>query len=391
MTVADLWRSVRAGEHPLLAIVAALVVIWVAFGLADPTFFSPENLVNLSLQSVAIGVIALGVVLVLMAGQIDLSVGSVGGLAAAIVAVGSVNGGLPVAVCVLVALAAGAAVGLLYGLLVARAGLPAFILTLAGLLVIAGIQWRVLGPDGSVNLPFESWLVKFAQAWFVPAPLAWAGVGLIVVATAAVGLVERARRLHADLPAPTYAVVALRAAVPAVVLGGAVAYLGQARGIGWSVVLLVALVAVADILLRRTRWGRGVRAVGGSARTARLAGVPVRAVLTSVFVACSTLAALGGVLAAGRLAAANQGTGGGELFLTAIAAAVIGGTSLYGGRGSAWSALLGVLVIQSIANGLTLLDLDAATRNIVTGVVLAAAVSIDTLLRRRQQEHVAAR
>lgn len=382
---ASAWSAWRDGDHRLAPIIGALIVIWIAFGIANPTFWTPENLVNLSLQSVSTGVIALGIVIVLLVGQIDLSVGSVSGLAAAIVAVGAVAGEWPVALGVSVALVSGAVVGLLYGVLVARVGLPGFVITLAGLLVIAGVQWRVLGSDGSVNLPFDSWLVAFNQAWFVSDAVAWAGVVVIVLAIAAFGLMERQRRIRAELPAPSLTRVLGKPAAVAVVLGVVVGYLGQARGIGYSVVLFVALVAVTDILLRRTRWGRHVRAVGGDTRASLLAGVPVQRTIVSAFIACSTLAALGGVLAAGRLAAANQGTGGGELFLTAIAAAVIGGTSLFGGRGSAWSALVGVLVIQSIANGLTLLDLDAATRNIVTGLVLAFAVSIDTLLRRRQQ------
>lgn len=385
MRVADIWQQLRGGERPLAPIVVALGVIWVAFGIASPTFLSPENLVNLALQSVPTGVIALGVVVVLLAGQIDLSVGSVSGLAAAIVAAGAVAAGWPIALGVIAALAAGVAIGLLYGLLVARAGLPGFVLTLAGLLVFAGLQWRILDPAGSINLPLDSWLVRFAQSWFVPLWLAIAAVCVVVAAVTLQGVLQRRRRLAANLPSPTYGVIALRAGTVAVLLGGAVAYLSQDRGIGWSVVLFLCLVAGIDILLRRTRWGRGVYAVGGDARTARLAGVPVRRILISAFAVCSGCAALGGVLAAGRLAAANQGTGGGELFLTAIAAAVIGGASLYGGRGSAWSALVGVLVIQSIANGLTLLDLDIATRNIVTGAVLAIAVTIDTVLLRRRR------
>jgi len=150
--------------------------------------------------------------------------------------------------------------------------------------------------------------------------------------------------------------------------------------------LFVGLVVLTDIALRRTRWGRYVRAVGGDAEAARRAGVPVRRVLVTVFVASSTLAALGGVLAVGRLAAANQASGAVDVTLTAVAAAVIGGTSMYGGRGSAWSALLGILIIQSISTGLTLLNQDQSVRSIVTGLVLAVAVVIDALQRRIRAE-----
>ena len=193
------------------------------------------------------------------------------------------------------------------------------------------------------------------------------------------------RRLRAELPvAPLWQVVA-RVVALAAGLSVVVAYLGTNRGVGAVFALFVGLVALTDLMLRRTRWGRFVRAVGGDAEAARKAGVPVRRVFVSAFVACSTLAALGGVLAVGRLAAANQGSGAGDTNLTAIAAAVIGGTSLFGGRGSAWSALVGILVVQSISTGLTLLNLDQSARLVVTGLVLAVAVTIDALQRRARE------
>lgn len=384
-------ERVRDGRAGVLPMVAALVLLWVVLGLLDPAFWSADNLVNLTLQSAPTGVIALGVVLVLLVGQIDLSVGSVSGLAAAVVAVGTVELGWPVGVSILLALAAGVVVGLGYGVLTTSLRLPAFVLTLAGLLLLAGLQQRVLEPRGTVNLPFGSWLVELSQEGFVPQPVAWAAVVVVVAGVVAARLVERGRRLRAELPAEGLGQVALRGGVLAAVLAAAVGYLGTDRGIGYPVVVLLVLVATADVLLRRTRWGRSVRAVGGDRRSARLAGVAVRRTVISAFVACSTLAALGGVLAAGRLAAANQGTGGAETYLFAIAAAVIGGTSLFGGRGSAWSAVVGVLVLQSITNGLTLLDLDAAAEYGVTGAVLLLAIVVDTLVRRPRDDRAWAR
>jgi ABC-type xylose transport system permease subunit len=377
---------VRGGSS-LLPIVAALVGIWIILGAVNPAFLAPENLVNLTLQSAPVGVIALGVVLVLLVGQIDLSVGSLSGLAAAVVAVGSVTLGWPVALAIAAALACGAVVGLGYGALSTRLGLPSFVFTLAGLLFLAGVQLRVLGPLGSINLPFESWFVRSVQQGFLPAGVAWAVVGVTVAATTAIQVVARARRRRADLACASVPQIVVRTLVLAAVLSAIVAYLylGSARGIGWSVALFAALVVITDVLLRRTRWGRSVRAVGGDRRAAMLAGVPVRRTVVLCFVACSTLAALGGVLAAGRLGAANQGTGGADTYLVAIAAAVIGGTSLFGGRGSAWSAVLGVLVIQSIANGLTLMNVDQAARYMVTGAVLLLAIIIDMLMRKRRE------
>ncbi|GEA86175.1 sugar ABC transporter permease [Cellulomonas cellasea] len=381
----ELVGHVRSGELGMLPIVAALAVIWLVFQLLNPSFLSSDNLVNLTLQCAATGVLALGVVLVLLVGQIDLSVGSVSGLAAAVVAVGAVQLRWPIALTALAALAVGVVVGLLYGVLFTRLRLPSFVFTLAGLLVFAGLQLRVLGPTGSVNLPFESWLVQVSQRGFLPAGVSYALVVLVVVGHAASLLVGRARRERAELPVPSLTVVAARVGVLALVLGGAVAYLNTNRGVGFTFALFVGLVAVVDLLLRRTRWGRAVRAVGGDVESARRAGLPVQRTFVSAFVACSTLAALGGILSAGRLAAANQGTGGGDIYLTAIAAAVIGGTSLFGGRGSAWSALLGILVIQSISSGLTLLNLDTSVRYVITGVVLALAVLIDSVVRRANQ------
>lgn len=380
------WQRMRGGNS-LLPIVAALVGIWIVLGAVNPAFLAPENLVNLTLQSAPVGVIALGVVLVLLVGQIDLSVGSLSGLAAAVVAVGSVILGWPVALAIAVALACGVVVGLAYGALSTRLGLPSFVFTLAGLLFLAGVQLRVLGPLGSINLPFESWFVLSVQQGFLSQAVAWALVAAAVVSSAAVQVAARVRRRRADLACASVPQIVVRTLVLAAVLSVIVAYLylGTARGIGWSVVLFALLVVITDVLLRRTRWGRSVRAVGGDRRAAMLAGVPVQRTVVLCFVACSTLAALGGVLAAGRLGAANQGTGGADTYLVAIAAAVIGGTSLFGGRGSAWSAVLGVLVIQSIANGLTLMNVDQAARYMVTGAVLLLAIIIDMLVRKRRE------
>ncbi|WP_315098029.1 ABC transporter permease subunit [uncultured Cellulomonas sp.] len=379
---ATAWQRLRTGDLGVLPVAVVLVLIWLVFQALNPHFLSSDNLVNLTQQSAATGVIALGVVLTLHVGQIDLSVGAVSGLAAAVVAVGSVQLGWPLWLAVLAALAVGVLVGSVYAALHTRLAVPSFVFTLAGLLAVTGLQMRVLGPTGSVNLPFEWWLVRFCQTAFLAPVTSWLIVALVVVAYAAGRVTDRVRRLRAELPvAPLWQVVS-RVAALAAVLSVAVAYLGTNRGVGAVFALFVGLVALTDLVLRRTRWGRFVRAVGGDAEAARKAGVPVRRVFVSVFVACSTLAALGGVLAVGRLAAANQGSGAGDTNLTAIAAAVIGGTSLFGGRGSAWSALAGILVVQSISTGLTLLNLDQYARLVVTGLVLAVAVTIDALQRR---------
>ncbi len=269
--------------------------------------------------------------------------------------------------------------------------MPSFVITLAGLLGFLGVQLYVLGDQGSINLPFDSPLVQFAQQRFLPHAVSYV---LVLGAAAAYGLTalrHTARRRAAGLSARSPVEIAVRAAALGGLLLLTAYYLNQGRGIGYSVLLFGALVVVLDLVLRKTRWGRSVFAIGGNVEAARRSGIAVNRVYVSVFVLTSTFAALGGILAAARLAAANQSSGGGDVNLNAIAAAVIGGTSLFGGRGSAYSALLGSIVIVSIASGLTLLNLDASIRFMITGAVLLFAVIIDSLSRRSRVAHGRAR
>ncbi|WP_318842209.1 ABC transporter permease subunit [Streptomyces marincola] len=384
---AALLDRVRSGDLGVLPIVVGLAVIWTIFQIANPVFLSSANLVNLLMESASVGVIALGVVCVLLVGQIDLSVGSVSGLSAALTAILFVDAGRPMVVAMAAALCAGAAIGWLYAQMVTRLGVPSFVATLAGLLSFLGVQLWLLGDTGAINLPYDSGLVRFAQLAFVPA---WLSYVLVAVAAGWLLLAGRARaraRRAAGLSARSTGLLAARSAAVLAGLGFAVWYLNQGRGVGWMFVCFVGLVLALHYALTRTGWGRSVFAVGGNAEAARRAGINVRRTYTSVFVLCSTLAALGGMLAASRLAAANQASGAGDVNLNAIAAAVIGGTSLFGGRGSAFSALLGILVIQSVSSGLTLLDLDSSFRFIITGLVLALAVALDSAARRSRASH----
>ncbi|WP_100811907.1 MULTISPECIES: sugar ABC transporter permease [unclassified Microbacterium] len=374
----------RSGNLGALPVILGLAVIWTVFQILNPVFLSSTNLVNLTLQSAAIGTITLGVVIVLLVGEIDLSVGSVSGLSAAVLAVAMVQSRWPLVLAMVAGVLAGTVVGLLYGFLFTRFGIPSFVITLAGLLGILGVQLWVLGEVGSINLPFDSWLVVFAQQLFLPP---WASYAVIAVAVAgsAWGRLRTARRRErANLTFQSTRAILLRAAAVLVGLSAAAWYLNLSRGVGLSFLLFVLLVVVADFALTRTRWGRAVYAVGGSVEAARRAGIRVDRIYVSAFVLCSTLAAAGGILAAARLAAVNQSSGAADTNLNAIAAAVIGGASLFGGRGTAWAALLGILVIQSISSGLTLLNLDSSVRFIVTGVVLVLAVIIDSTSRKNR-------
>ncbi|TDC90312.1 sugar ABC transporter permease [Nonomuraea deserti] len=385
--VTDVIERARGGDLGVIPVVVGLVVIWTVLQVLNPIFLSSANLVNLTLESAAVGIIALGVVCVLLVGQIDLSVGSVSGLSGAVLAVLFVSEGLPVWLAIGASVLMGAVIGWLYGQLFNRFGVPSFVITLAGLLGFLGLQLYVLGAKGSINLPFDSALVNFAQLDFVPAWLSYTFAGIAAVWLFASGFLHAQQRRRAGLSARSVTTLAARSVALLVVLAFVVWYLGQTRGVGWMFVFFVALVLIMHYLLSRTKWGRAVYAVGGNVEAARRAGINVRAIYTSVFVLCSTFAAVGGILAAARLAAANQSSGGGDVNLNAIAAAVIGGTSLFGGRGTAFGALLGVIVIQSISSGLTLLNLDSSIRFVVTGVVLLLAVVVDSVSRRSRTSH----
>ena len=377
----------RSGDLGSLPVVVGLVVIWGVFQSQNNAFLSSRNLVNLTQQSAATGTIALGIVLVLLLGEIDLSVGSISGLSAAILAVGFVNHGWSLPLAILASLVAGAVVGAIYGVLYTRFGVPSFVITLAGLLGFLGLQLKVLGEEGSINIPFDSGLVKFAQASFLSTAESYLLVALVVLVYAATRLRANQRRSAAGLSTTPVVTLAIRAVAVAVVLLIPVYVLNLDRGVSHMFLLFVLLVLIFDFVIRRTRWGRSVLAIGGNVEAARRAGINVRRIYVSVFVCTSTLAALGGLLAAGRLAAANQSSGGGDVNLNAIAAAVIGGTSLFGGRGTAYSALLGILVIQSISNGLSLVNLGSPERYMITGGVLLLAVIVDSLSRRSRAAH----
>jgi D-xylose transport system permease protein len=378
---------VRAGDLGMLPVLVGLVLISVVFSILNPVFLAPNNLVNLLFDCATTGVIALGIVCVLMLGEIDLSVGSMSGLASAIIGVVWINLGLPLPLAILAALLTGALVGLIYALFYIRLGMPSFVATLSGLLALLGLQLYLLGATGSINLPFASSLVRFGQILIMPD---WLSFGLALVPGILIvtfGLrTSRARAAKGLSPLPVRLMWAKALGLTAALVL-AVWYLSLGRGIPWMFALFVLLAVVLDYGLRRTQWGRSMFAVGGNREAARRAGIKVNQIYISAFVLCSTLAAAGGILAASRLGSSSQQAGTGDVNLNAIAAAVIGGTSLFGGRGSAWSAVLGIIVIQAISNGLTLLNLSSSLRYMITGAVLAIAVIVDSLARRSRVSH----
>jgi D-xylose transport system permease protein len=376
-------RRLGQGELGTLPVIVGIALIWLIFWLANDRFLTPGNLTNLVLQLAATGTISLGVVLVLLLGEIDLSVGAVSGLSAAIMAVLNVKQGWPGWLAILAGLAAGAIIGAFQGFWVTRFRIPAFVVTLAGLLAWTGALLLVLGETGTVNLADEV-ITGLTSTFFIPLD-AWLVAVVVIVAYAAQKLWERRRRTAAGLPVPPVQLLVTRIVVISVALLVGAAVLAADRGLPLALVIFVGLVVLVDLLIRRTRFGRHVLAAGGNAEAARRAGIRIDNVRLTVFTLASTLAAAGGILAASRLFAVNQSSGASDTLLNAIAAAVIGGTSLFGGRGSAYSALLGGLVIFSIQNGMNLLGVESSTKFMVTGGVLLLAATVDAVSRRGRQ------
>ena len=380
---AGLRRRLAQGELGSLPVIVGVAVIWAIFTIANPNFLTPGNLTNLVLQLAATGTISLGVVLVLLLGEIDLSVGAVSGLTAAVMAVLNVRHGVPGWLAILAGLATGAVIGAVQGFWVTRFRIPAFVVTLAGLLAWTGLLLLVLGDTGTVNLT-DPTIVGLANTFFAPLA-AWLLAVVVAVAYAVAKLSERRRRVAAGLPTPPLQLIVIRVVVLAAGLLAAAAVLAADRGLPLALVIFAGLVVLVQLLIGRTRFGRHVLAVGGNAEAARRAGIRVDNVRLVVFTLASTLAAAGGILAASRLYAVSQSSGASDTLLDAIAAAVIGGTSLWGGRGSAYSALLGGLVIFSISNGMDLLGVESSTKFVVTGAVLLLAATVDAVSRRGRQ------
>jgi D-xylose transport system permease protein len=375
-------RRIRGGDLGSLPVIVGLVIISLVFYSQEPTFLSSRTLVNISLFAAPIGIIAIGVVLILLLGEIDLSVGSVSGLAASVMAVLVVYHDYPLWLALVAGAATGLAIGAFYALLYTKIGVPSFVMTLAGLLGFLGLQLFVLGKNGTVNLPPDSSLVEFTRSSFVTGIAAYVIVVLVALAYGGALLLGARRRAAAQLSTPSITGIAIRTVLLGVGLLYLTYYLNIDRGLGYLPLLFVALVVVMDLLLRKTMWGRHVFAVGGNEEAARRSGIHVNRVYFSVFALTGFFAALGGLLAAGQLTSVSQASGGTDTNLTAIAAAVIGGTSLFGGRGSAYAALLGIIVLQSIQTGLNVVGVDSSVRYMVTGAVLLLAVSIDSVSRR---------
>jgi D-xylose transport system permease protein len=376
-------KRVIQGDLSSVRVILGLVVIAIIFQVQESRFLSAENLTNLMLQITTIGLISVGIVYVLLLGEIDLSVGAVSGLAGAVMVVLNVKHGWNPYLSIAAAVAVGAAIGCAQGFLFSKFLIPSFVVTLAGLLTWQGALLQVLGKTGSLNVT-DSKITGLANI-FYGNTTGWIIAVVLLAAYALVLGIGFRRRVAAGLgdknPFPQIA----RFVLVAVVVLAAVYVLNESRGVPLAVLILLGFVIGMEYVVRTTTFGRHVFALGGSEEAARRAGIRVNGVKIAVFSIAGAMAAVGGVMAASRLFAVNQNSGGNELLLLAIAGPVIAGTSLFGGRGSVWTALLGALVIGSISNGMDLLGLASPIKYMVTGGVLLLAVLVDAVAKQQRQ------
>jgi len=379
----NLGRRITSGDIGSLPVIVGLVLIWAVFWFLNPNFLTARNLTNLAVQTTDVGIVSAGIVLVLLLGEIDLSVGSVYGLSSAVMAVLNVKMGWPAVPAIAGGIITGALIGTLHGFWYTRFRIPSFVVTLAGLLAWFGLQLHVLGETGTINI-YDPTIDQLAGRFFSPAT-GWIGAAIVVVVLGADVFIRRRRRAAAGLEAGSLTGDLAKFGVVSVVVLVATAVLASDRGVPLALLILLGIIVVLDLVTTRTGFGRHIYAVGGNAEAARRAGISVNSIRVAVFAISGTMAAAGGIMGASRLFAVNYSSGTGDVLLDAIAAAVIGGTSLFGGRGTVWSALTGALVITSIGNGLALLSVAADIKYMITGGVLLAAVTIDGVARQGRQ------
>jgi D-xylose transport system permease protein len=375
-------RLTRTAASGTGTVLIGLIVVWVFFQTLNGNFLSARNLSNLLLQIAVLGTLAVGMVMVLILGEIDLSVGAIAGVSAAALALLITNHGWPAWAAIMTALALGAVIGVIHAVVITAAGIPSFIITLAGLLVWQGVQLWLVGDGGQIPIRDPA-IRSIASSYLVPG-FGWVVAVALIAGFAGVRLLQRNRRTSNGLTVPPMSAEAVAVAVVAVVVLVITWVLNSYFGIPWVFVLLLGLVGAGGVLMTGTTFGRHVYAIGGNREAARRAGIPVRRTVIVVFALISAIAALAGIIEASRQFSASNALGGGTLQLNAIAAAVIGGTSLFGGRGRVYHAILGALVVGSVQNGLDLLGEPAAVKNIATGVILVVAVVIDAVSRRRR-------
>jgi D-xylose transport system permease protein len=385
----DYLARVRGGDIGSLPAVVGLVLLCVIFSIARPTFLTAGNFANLFAQGAQITLIAMGLVFVLLIGEIDLSAGFASGVCGAVLATVSTGWGWPWYAAVAAALLTGLVIGTLIGVLVAKVGIPSFVVTLAAFLSFQGVLLWLLD-DGKVLAVGDETIIAVQSRNLSPL-LGWLAVAIAVAGYAAAQLVRLRNRAARNLVSEPVGIVAARIAGLAAILAAAVLVLNRDRGVGLItlrgvplvVPLIAALLILGTFVLQRTTYGRHVYAVGGNTEAARRAGIDVDKIRVTVFMIGAVLAAVGGIVAASRARSVDPNSGGSNVLLYAVGAAVIGGTSLFGGKGRLMDAVIGGAVVAVIDNGMGLLGYSSGTKLMITGAILLLAAMVDALSRRR--------
>jgi D-xylose transport system permease protein len=378
-------EALRSGDVGSLPVVIGILAITVFFTLKTNIFFTAVNFDNLIPQMAGVTTIAIGVVFVLLIGEIDLSIGFLGGVAGVVVAELQMPGSghdFPGLVAIGLAILTGVVIGGIQGSFVAILGVPSFVVTLAGLLAWQGVILKALGTQGVIGI--QDHLINDVANYVLPKNAGWILAAVFVVGFAGATIGGQIMRARAGLRVGNPILTAIRIVFWCGLAVAVVAVCNHSRGVPFAGLLIVFLTVLGTYVATRTTFGRHVYAVGGNAEAARRAGINVRLIRILVFMISGGMAALGGIIFASRLNSVDLTAGGGTILLDAISAAVIGGTSLFGGRGFVKAALFGGLIIGMISNGVDLVGYSDSTKYITTAVILLSAVTLDTVLRRRQ-------
>jgi D-xylose transport system permease protein len=386
----DYWSRVKAGDIGSLPAVLGLIVLCLVFGSMSSVFLTPGNFANLITQAAAVIVIAMGLIFVLLLGEIDLSAGYTAGVTGAVLVILITNQGQPWYVALIASIAVGALLGFLLGSLVARLGIPSFVVTLAAFLAFQGILLLLAGEGGTIRV--EDPTILAVENSNMSPTVSWIFFLIVAVAYVLSGLTAMNSRRKAGLKTELKKLWIIKTAGLLLITGLAVFALNLERsnnpdlvslkGIPYVVPVILLLLVIGTFVLGRTAFGRHIYAVGGNAEAARRAGIDVKRIRIAAFMICSSLAAIAGMIFASRQNSVSPTTGGSSTLLYAVGAAVIGGTSLFGGKGKMRDAILGGLVVAVIDNGMGLLGYAAGIKFIVTGLVLLVSAGVDAISRR---------
>lgn len=364
-----------------LPVALALIAIWLYFGLTESVFFSARNFYYLFLQSSVIAVLAVGITIVLLLGHIDLSVAAVAGVGAAIMAVLLTQFQIPAPIACLIAITACILIGVIQGSLVTLLGIPSFVVTLAGLLGFQGVMLKILGDNGAINVrdPF----IRGITTETLPPTISWIILSIAILAMAYHAYIHYKERSALFLEVEPVFITTFRISIISIIAIIFVWFMNSYRGIPIVIAILFCLTLFFSYVTKNTQYGRALFAVGGNEESARRVGISIQKTTIYAFAIIGGVSALGGIIAASRYASVSYNAFSGNLLLDAIGAAVVGGTSLFGGRGSIWNAILGALVIGSLGNGLDLTGASTADKLMFSGVILVLAVAIDAISRKQ--------